>query len=163
VVGHNILLEDEEVIAMVERRQMNVLIVEDNHGDARLVKELVEESGMPTQITLVGDGEGAIRIMESAAKGESPAPDLVLLDINLPRKNGHEVLASIRAMERSSHIYIAMCSGSNSQDDMVKAQRNGANAYLIKPMDLEEMDEMAFRLREILTSLNDGTFPSMSF
>lgn len=163
MVGQSILLEDKGVIDMVEQRQMNVLIVEDNHGDARMVRELVEETGMPTKITLVGDGEGAIRFMERAIKGENPAPDLVLLDINLPRKNGHEVLVSIRAMERSSHIYVAMCSGSNSQDDIVKAQKNGANAYLIKPMGLEEMDEMAFRLRKILTSLNDGSFPSMSF
>lgn len=103
---------------MIGQRSMRVLIVEDNKADARLVRALLEETGMPTQITMVGDGEKAIEMMESVANGERLAPDLVLLDINLPKKNGHEVLATIRDHARLAHTFIAMCSGSNSCEDM---------------------------------------------
>ena len=139
---------------MVERR-INVLIVEDNKADARLVRALVEETGMPTQITLVGDGEKAIQMMENAVNGDGIAPDLVLLDINLPKKNGHEVLTSIRQSRAIDHIFIAMCSGSSSCEDIRRSRNNGANAYLLKPMGLEEMEEIIARLRNILISLSD--------
>jgi chemotaxis family two-component system response regulator Rcp1 len=110
---------------------------------------------MPTQITLVGDGEKAIQVMESAAKGNGQAPDLVLLDINLPKKNGHEVLASIRDSASIANTFIAMCSGSSSCEDIRRSRNNGANAYLLKPMGLEEMEEIIARLRNILISLNE--------
>ena len=140
---------------MIEERCMRVLIVEDNKADARLVRALLEETGMPTQITLVGDGEKAIQVMESAAKGNGQAPDLVLLDINLPKKNGHEVLASIRDSASIANTFIAMCSGSSSCEDIRRSRNNGANAYLLKPMGLEEMEEIIARLRNILISLNE--------
>jgi CheY-like chemotaxis protein len=136
-------------------REMQVLIVDDNNADARMVRALLEATGMPTNITLVGDGEGAIRIMESASMGQRPAPDLVILDINLPRKNGHDVLTSIRAMDRLAHTCVAMCSSSNSNDDKRQARENGANAYLLKPMGLEEMEEMIVTLRHIFVTLNE--------
>jgi chemotaxis family two-component system response regulator Rcp1 len=142
-------------IKMTDQRRMQVLIVEDNKADARLVRALVEETGMPTDITMVRDGEGAIRMMECAEKGETPAPDLVLLDINLPRKNGHEVLTTIRELDRLAQTCVAMCSGSTSDEDIDRARINRANAYLQKPMGVEEMDEMVISLRKILTSLND--------
>jgi len=72
---------------------MQVLIVEDNNTDAQLVRALVEETGFPINITFVGNGEDTIHMMKSASRGESRAPDLILLDINLPKMNGHEVLA----------------------------------------------------------------------
>ena len=139
---------------MISNRSMRVLIVEDNKADARLVQALLEETGMPTQITLVGDGEKAIEMMESAANGDGPAPDLVLLDINLPKKNGHEVLASIRDHASVAHTFIAMCSGSSSSEDIKRSRINGADAYLLKPMGMEEMDEIITRLKNILVSLN---------
>lgn len=141
---------------MVERR-INVLIVEDNKADARLVRALVEETGMPTHIMLVGDGEKAIQVMESAARGEGITPDLVLLDINLPKKNGHEVLASIRESIGVAHTFIVMCSGSSSCEDIRRSRNNGANAYLLKPMGLEEMEDIIARLRNILISLSERT------
>lgn len=135
--------------------RMRVLIVEDNKADARLVRALVEETGMPTEITLVSDGEKAIQVMEEAAHGEWPKPDLVLLDINLPKKNGHEVLASIRDCECLSNTFVAMCSGSSSSEEISRCRSHGANAYLLKPMGLEEMDAVIERLRNILISLNE--------
>jgi two-component system, chemotaxis family, response regulator Rcp1 len=141
-------------IMMTEQRLIQVLIVEDNKADARLVKSFVEETGMPTCITLVGDGEGAIQVMERAANGERPTPDLVLLDINLPNKNGYEVLESIRENDLFLTTFVAMCSGSTSIEDKIRARNNGANAYMVKPMDLEEMNEMVENLRKILALLD---------
>ncbi len=148
---------------MLEQRHMHVLIVEDNPADARLVKELVKETGLPIDISLMRDGEGAIQMMERAAKGESPPPDLVLLDINLPKKNGHEVLASIREMDRLADTCVAMCSGSSSFEDLRRARLNGANAYLIKPIGPGEMETMIMNLRQMLIELNEGTFFAKCF
>lgn len=137
-------------------RRVRVLIVEDNKADARLVRALLEETGMPTQITMVGDGEKAIEMMKSVADEEGVAPDLVLLDINLPKKNGHEVLASIRDHAYLAHTFVAMCSGSSSCEDMRSSRSHGADAYLLKPMGMEEMEEIIARLRKILVSLSEG-------
>ena len=148
---------------MTEQHRIMVLIVEDNPADARLVKTLVEETGFPISITILRDGEGAIQFLALAAKGELPEPDLILLDINLPKKNGHEVLASIRKNGMLSNIYVAMCSGSNSEEDFAKARRNKANAYFIKPMGSEEMEAMVTGLRDILFSVSEGAEISRSF
>jgi CheY-like chemotaxis protein len=147
----------------IERRRMRVLIVEDNDADACLVKTLVEDTGLPTSITLVRDGEGAIRFVESAAKGAAPEPDLILLDIDLPKRNGHEVLASIRENGRTAHICVVMCTGSSSEEDFAQALGNRANAYLIKPMGLEEMDAMVTNLRRILDLIGEGSSLNTSF
>ena len=104
-----------------------------------------------------GMEEKAIQVMESAARGEGIAPDLVLLDINLPKKNGHEVLTSIRESRGVAHTFIAMCSGSSSCEDIRRSRNNGANAYLLKPMGLEEMEDIIVRLRNILISLSERT------
>ncbi len=144
---------------IIGQRRLRVLIVEDNNADARLVQALVEETGFPTQITMVGDGEKAIQMMERAAKGEGPEPDLVLLDINLPKKNGYEVLSSIRDYAHMAHIFIAMCSGSSSCEDVRRSRNDGADAYFLKPMGLEEMDQIVTRLRDILVSLNERAVP----
>jgi two-component system, chemotaxis family, response regulator Rcp1 len=142
-------------------RRINVLIVEDNKADARLVQALVEETGMPTRIILAGDGEKAIQVMESAAKGEGIVPDLILLDINLPKKNGLEVLNSIRESKGIAQTFIAMCSGSSSNDDIIRSRNNGANAYFLKPMGLDEMEDVTRRLRNILITLSEGLSTSL--
>jgi two-component system, chemotaxis family, response regulator Rcp1 len=95
--------------------------------------------------------------------GQFPAPDLVILDINLPRKSGHDVLSSIRAMDRFAKTCVAMCSSSDSDYDKRQARENRANAYLLKPMGLEEMEEMVQNLRHILISLNEGAIVAKSF
>ena len=86
--------------------------------------------------------------MEMAEQGEGKAPDLVLLDINLPKKMVTEVLDSIKDYAKVAHTFIAMCSGSTSCEDFRRARCNGANAYLLKPMGLEEMEDIITRLRE---------------
>jgi CheY-like chemotaxis protein len=136
---------------------MQVLIVDDNLADAQVAGALIGETGLFTKITVIRDGEGAIQKMESVAKGESLAPDLILLDIDLPHKNGHEVLAYIRGNDRIATTCVIMCTGSASLDNKAKARSNGANAYFIKPIGLLEMDEMVVNLRFALTSLTKGS------
>jgi two-component system, chemotaxis family, response regulator Rcp1 len=146
---------------MFGSRRLRVLIVEDNKADARLVQSLLEETGVPITVVLAGDGEKAIAIVESVAKGERPAPDLILLDINLPKKNGHEVLASIRELANNAQPFVAMCSGSSSDEDIRRSRNGGADAYLLKPMGMEEMDEIIDRLRTILVLLAETSITSI--
>ena len=148
---------------MIEQHRMKVLIVDDNNADARLVKTLVEETGLPINITIVRDGEGAILHMERAAKGELPEPDLILLDINLPKKDGHEVLAAIRSMGQIAQTCVVMCSGSGMAEDYAQARINHANAYILKPVGFEEMDAIVKDLRGILVSLINGTNQAVAF
>jgi CheY-like chemotaxis protein len=148
-------LESRTVSDPIVCPELQVLIVEDNSADAYMLRVILEATGMPTKLTLVVDGESAIQIMKGASMGQLPAPDLVLLDINLPGKNGHEVLASIRRMDRVAHTRVVICSGSNADEDVRQASDNGANAFLVKPMGLKEMDEMVATLRSILVGLNE--------
>jgi two-component system, chemotaxis family, response regulator Rcp1 len=143
---------------MTQPHQMQILIVEDNRADAKLAAALIEETGFPTHITLISDGEEALHAMEMASKDKTLAPDLILLDINLPKRNGHEILEYIRERGLLEETFVAICSGSNSIEDMKRARRNMANAYLQKPIGHDEMEMMINCLRRILYSLNEGVW-----
>jgi len=95
-------------------------------------------------------------------KRGSPGACLILLDINLPRKNGHEVLASIRGNDHIAHTCVVMCSSSTSLEDIARARNNGANAYLLKPMGSKDMNTMVTLLRQILLNLKEGVNPAVS-
>jgi len=103
---------------MIGQRSMRVLIVEDNKADARLVRALLEETGMPTQITMVGDGEKAIEMMHSVADQKGLAPDLVLLDINLPKMSGIECVARLRALRPALQIPVSLSVRQYSAQDV---------------------------------------------
>ncbi len=142
---------------------LNVLLVEDNQADAVLMGTLMQETGFPFDLSLVDDGEGAIRFIKAALNGEHRFPDLILLDVNLPKKNGHEVLSFIRKGVKLTDICIVICSGSNSTEDIEKARQNLANAYLVKPMCADEMEATVINLKDILDSLSDGSDPKFWF
>ena len=135
----------------MQHRYARVLLVEDNPADALLAAELINETGIKANITTVNDGELAITTLEEMWKSESDSPDLILLDINLPKKNGHEVLRFIR----TAHIakaYVAIYTGSSSPEDKRNAEEHGADAYIIKPIGPVEMDRTVEMLRKILGS-----------
>lgn len=110
-----------------------ILIVEDNPGDADLIQEVLAESERNTEITVAVNGVEALRCLD-----EGPRPDLILLDLNLPRKSGHEVLASIKRTEALQRIPVVVLTSSEAESDMAEAYRLHANCYLTKPVDLEE-------------------------
>jgi CheY-like chemotaxis protein len=136
---------------MSDPRPLKVLLVEDNLADANLVKEYIRETGIAAQIMVINDGQQAIALFQRINDNIEERPDLVLLDLNLPRRNGHEVLEFIR--RHDGRIKVVIYSGSKSPDDVRRAKENKADGYLVKPMTVEEIDEVVKELRNALTSL----------
>ena len=130
---------------------VSVLLVEDNPADALLAAELLKETGVRTNITTVSDGELAISTLEKMVGSQSGIPDLIILDINLPKKNGHEVLAFIRRAHLAN-TFVAIYTGSSSPEDERNAKEHGADAYIIKPIGSKEMERTISKFREILAT-----------
>lgn len=116
---------------------MHVLIVEDSPADAMLLWYGLEQVDGDYTSQLVRDGAEAIRVLEEIAAGNGTRPDLILLDLSLPTRTGHEVLAMIKGNERLQTIPVIVLSASQSPSDVSSAYRAGANSYLAKPGDLE--------------------------
>ena len=114
-------------------RPFRILLVEDNPGDADLIQEVMAESEEKTTITLAVDGVEAMRCLR-----EGPRPDLILLDLNLPRKSGREVLGEIKSTEALQRIPVVVLTSSEAEIDVADIYRLHANCYLTKPVDLEE-------------------------
>jgi two-component system, chemotaxis family, response regulator Rcp1 len=134
-----------------------ILLVEDNPGDVKLISVVISLVDVPIDLTVVNDGDSAVRYISTLANSADRFPDLVLLDINLPKKNGHEVLEIIRKDNRTRDLCVIMCSGSTSCSDLERSRRGQANGFLAKPMGAVEIDDMAINLRDILVSLDSGT------
>ena len=117
----------------------NVLLVEDNPGDVRLAMEALREGTIPKKVHVVGDGVEALDYLNSL--GTKDLPDLVLLDLNLPRKNGHEVLAAIRANDRLRLTAVVVFTSSAAEQDIRSAYELHANSYVIKPQGFAELAE----------------------
>ena len=123
---------------------VRILLVEDNPGDAVLTRKVLEEITTRISVTTVGDGERAISILRPG-DGRAPElePDLILLDINLPRMSGQEVLAELKRDERLRRIPVVALTSSSAEADISAAYDNRINAYMIKCVDLQEfMDGM---------------------
>jgi CheY-like chemotaxis protein len=130
----------------------HVLLVEDNPADALLAEEMIKETGIRTHVTMVNDGEIAITTLEKLMASRSDFPDLILLDINLPKKNGHEVLRFI-GRAHLANTYIAIYTGSSSPEDKRNAMAHGADDYIIKPIGPKEMERTVERFKEILIKI----------
>ena len=117
---------------------MKLLVVEDNRADARLVVEAVRGGAIPTHVTVVSDGYQALRYLRGEGEYTNVTlPDIVLLDLNLPKKDGHEVLREIKADYALKHIPVIVFTSSDAESDIMQAYRNGASCYLVKPLDLD--------------------------
>lgn len=122
---------------------MNVLLVDDDPGDAVLVREAFARARVRNEVTVVGDGVLALEHLRDPALNP---PDLVLLDLNLPRKDGREVLAEIRADAALTHLPVVILTTSEAESDIRRSYELHANAYVSKPTDLGRFLEV---LREI--------------
>jgi CheY-like chemotaxis protein len=116
---------------------INILLIEDNDGDILLTREAFEDSKIVNKITSIRDGQEAIRFFESLTK-KAEGPHLVLLDINLPKISGHEVLRYIKNSEKYKTIPVIMLTTSSAEKDILKAYKNYANCYITKPIDLSD-------------------------
>ena len=129
-------------------RPARILLVEDNDADVRLTREALREAGESVRLSAVGDGEQALAYLRrQAGFAEAPRPDLVLLDLNLPRKNGLEVLDAMRADEALAVIPVIMLTSSAARQDVEAAYAHGANAFVVKPQDLDSFMDLIDSIR----------------
>src|SRR6059036_105941 len=118
---------------------IQVLLVEDNPGDVRLTKEALKEGKMLNRVTVVGDGVEALSFLRRQGKyADAGQPDLILLDLNLPKKDGREVLAEIKADAGLKKIPVVILTTSAAEQDVLKTYDLHANCYITKPVDLEQ-------------------------
>jgi len=117
---------------------LNILLVEDSPGDVRLVREALKENSMSVQMTVAHDGVEAMDYLHQAERGAVSRPDLVLLDLNLPRKNGCEVLAEVKGSPALRQIPVVVMTSSRAEEDVQKAYQLNANCYITKPTNLPD-------------------------
>jgi len=118
---------------------VEILLVEDNPGDVRLTMEAFKEGKIYHNLRVAGDGEEALaQLRREGAHAEHPLPDLILLDLNLPKKNGSEVLHAIKRDEALKRIPVVILTTSAAEQDVVKAYDLHANCYITKPVDLDQ-------------------------
>lgn len=121
-------------------KALHILLVEDNPGDVRLVREALRDSDTPLELNVVNDGEQAIQFLSRGGSFRSaPRPDLVLLDLNLPKKSGHEVLAEIKTSDEWRSIPVLVYTSSDADADVNGAYDLHANCYVRKPSNLDEV------------------------
>jgi two-component system, chemotaxis family, response regulator Rcp1 len=122
-----------------DTRALSILLVEDNPGDVRLMKEALKEAEVSTELSVVYDGEAALNFLRRAnGYTDSPRPDLIFLDLNLPRRDGREVLAEIKADDKLRRIPVVVLTTSEAERDIVNAYDLHANCYVKKPIDLDK-------------------------
>ena len=120
-------------------KPIEILLVEDNPGDVRLTMELLKESKIRNHIDAVNDGIEAMAYLRKEAKfSGAPRPDLILLDLNMPRKDGREVLAEIKQDPDLKRIPVVILTTSSAEQDIVRSYNDHANAYITKPVDLDQ-------------------------
>jgi CheY-like chemotaxis protein len=129
-------------------RPARVLLVEDNEADVRLTREALREAGENVRLSAVSDGDLALAYLRREdGFTDVPRPDLVLLDLNLPRKNGLEVLEEMRADERLACIPVIVLTSSSARQDVEACYARGANAFVVKPLELDEFMDLIGAIR----------------
>jgi CheY-like chemotaxis protein len=120
-------------------RAAEVLLVEDSPGDVRLTREALKEGKVRNNLSVVSDGVEAMEFLRREGKyADAPRPDIVLLDLNMPRKDGREVLAEMKGDESLKRIPVVILTTSEAEQDILKTYDLHANCYLTKPVDLEQ-------------------------
>lgn len=118
---------------------IHILLVEDNEGDVLLTQEALEESKIINKISVSRNGKEALDfIFKRDIHFSADTPDLILLDVNLPLKNGHEVLHELKNDESTKHIPIIMLTTSSSERDIMLSYKNHANCYITKPIEVND-------------------------
>ncbi len=124
---------------MTQRQSIEILLVEDNPGDVDLTLKALKTGRVKNNISVVGDGEQAMAFLRRTAhRAEAPRPDLIFLDLNLPKMDGKEVLASIKADPELRDIPVVVLTSSAEERDIIESYRLQANCYVTKPVDLEQ-------------------------
>jgi len=124
-------------------KPIEILLVEDNPGDARLTREALALSKVRNRLHHARDGEEAIAFLRrEGAFEDAPEPDLILLDLNLPRRSGREVLEDVKMDERLKHIPVVVLTSSQAEEDIMRSYQLHANCFITKPVDLEQLNRV---------------------
>jgi CheY-like chemotaxis protein len=124
-------------------KPIDILLVEDNPADVRLTQENFKESKILNNLHVVKDGEEAMAFLHRKGKyADAVRPDLILLDLNLPKKDGREVLAEIKTDEELKSIPVVILTISKAEEDILKSYNLHANCYITKPIDIEQFNKI---------------------
>lgn len=130
-------------------RPVEILMVEDNPGDVRLTIEALKEGKMSNNLHVVGDGVEAMAWLRRTGKyADVPRPDIILLDLNLPKKDGREVLVEIKTDRDLKRIPVVILTTSAAEEDILKAYDFNANCYITKPVDLAQFMKVVKSIEE---------------
>ncbi len=120
------------------QQPVRILLAEDNPADAGLVRRALEEHGVEGELIVIEDGAKAIEFIQALDDQAAPCPNLAIVDLNLPKKPGREVLERMRLSDRCRHIPVVILSSSDAERDKADAVRLGASRYIRKPSNLDE-------------------------
>lgn len=126
-------------MALNQERQIEILLVEDNPGDVRLTQEVFKEGKIRNKLNVAWNGEEALAYLHREGRfAQAPRPDIILLDLNLPRKGGREVLAEIKADAKLKCIPVVILTTSQAEKDITESYTQHANCYIVKPVELDQ-------------------------
>jgi CheY-like chemotaxis protein len=133
---------------------IQVLLVEDDPGDVLMTREAFDDNKVANQLYVVNDGEAALEFLRKQGEyADMPTPDLVLLDLNLPRVDGRQVLAEVKADPLLRQIPIVVLTTSEAEEDVLRSYDLHANAYVTKPVDFERFIEIVRKIDEFFVSV----------
>ena len=128
-------------------KSIHILLVEDNEGDILLTTDALEDRKIINKVSVAKDGKQAIDFVNQRGKfADAELPNLILLDINLPKKNGHEVLQYLKTNDKFKHIPIIMLTTSSSESDVILAYKNYVNCFITKPVEVNDFIEAVAKI-----------------
>jgi CheY-like chemotaxis protein len=134
---------------VMREHTFRILLVEDNPGDARLAHEALQEGSIPADVHFASDGNQALEFLRRTGSfANVPRPDLVLLDLNMPRKDGREVLAEMKADPDLRRIPVVVLTTSEAERDVLQSYNLHANGYVVKPLDLDQFFRIFALIKE---------------
>lgn len=137
-----------------QARPVDILLVEDNPGDVRLIQEALRDGKILNQLATVPDGLAAMALLrKQGSYAQAVRPELILLDLNLPRKDGREVLAEIKADPKLRSIPVVIITSSPVEEDILKSYNAHANCYVTKPLDLHKFVSVVKAIEDFWLSI----------
>ena len=128
---------------------VEILLVEDNPGDVFFIQRVLKNGEVLNNLSVVRDGEEALNFLRQQGKyAQAPFPALILLDLNLPKKNGYEVLAEVKTDNNLKHIPVVILTSSQAEEDILRVYNLRANCYITKPLDADEFIRVIKYIKE---------------
>jgi len=139
---------------MCDPEQIEVLLVEDDPGDELMTREAFEDNKIRNRLHVARDGEEALDFLyQRGPHADAPAADLILLDLNLPKYDGRQILEKIKSDPELSHVPVVILTTSSSEEDILRSYKLHANAYVTKPVDVEQFIAAVRQIDEFFVSV----------